>query len=187
MKQLGNIIQQIQSNCDTFISGNMEEILLQLNFRKTNITGSYADHKVFNAPNNWGIYVFWVSFDCEFKDYSSLFQLWRTSPEGKKIIAPAMIKKRFVPILRGKEYCLYIGKSEDLSKRISQHIHLSAEKNTYGLKLSQMIHLHPIWTVSYSYYQLVDSPELNLDAYRAILVILERRLREKLKPLIGKQ
>ena len=75
---------------------------------------------------------------------------------------------------------LYIGKSKDLYKRISEHIELSSTSNTYAMKLK---HRQNLEGVEFRFTTL----EFDVDNYDFIIPYVERSLREEYHPLVGKQ
>jgi hypothetical protein len=75
---------------------------------------------------------------------------------------------------------LYIGKNKDIYKRIIEHIDLSPEKNTYAMKLRHRINTHGLEF-------RVTTLEFEVTNYDFIIPHIERSLREKYNPLIGKQ
>lgn len=75
---------------------------------------------------------------------------------------------------------LYIGKNKDVYKRILEHINLSPAKNTYAMKLKHRSNLHGLQF-------RVSVIEIDVFNYDFIVPHIERILREKYHPLIGKQ
>ena len=102
--------------------------------------------------------------------------------------SPQVIKSKFRPLMINKEYCLYVGKSENLPSRISQHVHQKTKNTTFGLKLSEHDGLINDIDLSYSYFVFGENPDPKIkDAMKCLVVTLEKYLRSELKPLIGKQ
>jgi len=186
--------QPIQESCKNFIDENLDDIYKHLtteenkvklnDFSKNDIDEVLADEK------SWGIYAFFITpVEGQNFTYGQLEEHWKKMKEDKKTgEIPKTIKGRF----EGKERdsiksptCLYLGKSEELGKRIRQHIH-SSVKGTYALKISKHTKLHKIFTFKYSYVQIEPNGDFK-DGMQCLLLTLEKRLREQLKPLIGKQ
>ena len=75
---------------------------------------------------------------------------------------------------------MYIGKSKKISSRIHQHIYKEIEKTTFALKLNAREHTKKeIFKLS-----VIKIPSENYDW---IVPTLERSLRDKINPIIGKQ
>ena len=75
---------------------------------------------------------------------------------------------------------LYIGKSRNVGKRISEHIHKGREKTTFAMKLK-------IRRIFYGQSFRVKTLQLNIENYDVIAPHLESFFREKWHPLVGKQ
>jgi len=120
--------------------------------------------------------------------FADLNNLWETDLDDKRLHSPKVIKSKFKTLDTGQSICFYVGKSEDLTNRISQHIHQRTKYTTYGFKISEHNRLHLDNTFEYSYFVFKTNPADNIkDGMKCLLVTLERHLRDKLKPLIGKQ
>ncbi|WP_177763127.1 hypothetical protein [Flavobacterium sp. I3-2] len=75
---------------------------------------------------------------------------------------------------------LYIGKNKDVYKRIIDHIELKSTSQTYAMKLRHRKNLNDInFRVSILNIDIVN--------YDFIVPHIERTLREKYKPIVGKQ
>lgn len=75
---------------------------------------------------------------------------------------------------------LYIGKSNKISHRVNEHIYLSLEKTTFALKLASREHLK-------DYKFRLSSIPVEVKSSDIILPIIERSLRNRLNPIIGRQ
>ncbi|MDM1518027.1 hypothetical protein HX089_16870 [Myroides odoratimimus] len=75
---------------------------------------------------------------------------------------------------------LYIGKCKNLNKRIKEHIELSPKKHTYAMKLKHRPSL-------LGARLRVSTIELNVKNYDFIVPHIERTLRDKYNPIVGKQ
>ncbi len=135
--------------------------------------------------NTWGIYIFYITPKKTLETYEDLCELWECN--DKKLRTPKVIKKRFKSLNKGKPYCFYVGKSQDLVTRINQHIDQKTKESTYGLKLSEHNNLINNATIKFSYFILDKSPKTNLQAKNYLLTYLEKELRKELEPLVGKQ
>lgn len=75
---------------------------------------------------------------------------------------------------------LYIGKSKKVGVRVSDHLNLPLEARTFALKIQSRPNMR------YRRFRLSTIP-LNVQNYDLIAPILERELRERLNPIVGKQ
>lgn len=99
-------------------------------------------------------------------------------------------KKSFTPNLKKKRICrhtklaewmpLYLGKSENVAKRVLEHLNLSMEKSTYALKLKARPNMA-------EHVFRLHALELKVKRYDLIAPALEAALRNRFSPLIGKQ
>lgn len=116
-----------------------------------------------------------------FKDWIAHFKsLW----EDERFVGthcPKLIKKRIEAHLELQKWMpLYIGTSENVGKRIKEHLYKELHQSTYALKLMARDNLKQ------ELFRLSTYP-VKVDNYEAIMPRMERQLREDLKPLIGKQ
>lgn len=185
---LDQILQNIQSNCDLYINTNSTSIdkILEDNF--TIISSPFPEFLLSNIENNtWGVYVFYIKVNKGLVVYEDLNNIWQTNLSEKRLHSPKAIKGNFKPLKENQWHCFYVGKSENLPGRVSQHIHQRTAFTTYGLKLSEHDRLHENAEFAYSFCPLKSNPTDNKDGLKCLVVTLERHLRMKLKPLIGKQ
>jgi hypothetical protein len=185
--EINKHINIIQKSCDEFIADNLQNIIDHIQNNKILIDKDYKEFKVENIPSkSWGIYVFYIHPSETLEKYKALEYLWHTA--NGKLNSPKAIKGKFEKLEKDEPACFYVGKSEDLSKRISQHIHQKTNPSTYGLKISEHDKLHKDYKFSFSYYILKEKPSKEIkDAMKCLLVTLESNLRHQMKPLIGKQ
>lgn len=187
--EIDSLLDTIQKSCNDFITLNLNNILAQIEENKKTIDNNFSEFKIENINNNsWGVYVFYINPKKKIPTYNDLNNLWETDLKDKRLHSPKVIKSRFNALNIGQSTCLYVGKSEDLEHRISQHIHQRTKYTTYGLKISEHDRLHSDNTFSYSYFIIKTNPTDNIrDGMKCLLVTLERHLRTRLNPLIGKQ
>jgi phenylpyruvate tautomerase PptA (4-oxalocrotonate tautomerase family) len=187
--EIDNYIKTIQESCTDFIKQNLVKVLTQIEQNKTLLDNNYTEIKIDHIDKkSWGVYVFYINPQKEILTYDDLKNLWKTDLNDKPLQSPTVIKGKFKVLTAGKSACFYVGKSENLASRISQHIHQSTKPSTYGLKISEHNRLHSDNTFAYSYFVLKTNPADKIkDGMKCLLVTLERHLRDKLKPLIGKQ
>lgn len=187
--KIDNLLKTIQDTCNDFITQNLGNILTQLEQNKTSLDNKFSEFKIDTIDKkSWGVYVFYINPQKTISTFDELNSLWETDLSNKRLHSPRVIKSKFKTLGIGQSVCFYVGKSEDLSSRISQHIHQKTKYTTYGLKISEHNRLHSDNTFEFSYFVIKTNPADNIkDAMKCLLVTLERHLRDELKPLIGKQ
>ncbi len=180
--------KEIEKLTNTFLDNNLKSINTHLENNKINLRNEFSkiNIKSVNAKS-WGIYVFYIQSRIVIETYEQLNNLWETNSKGEKLKSPKVIKSRFQSLLPKKDNCLYIGKSENIKKRIEQHIHQKTAPSTYGLKISEHNRLHLNTIFKFSYFILKENPKENIGALKHLLISLEKKLRTELRPLVGKQ
>jgi hypothetical protein len=132
--------------------------------------------------NEKGIYF----FEIKKSDSIKTIEEWKKNfaekwEEESTCKSPKIISKRVRKIKELEEWIpFYLGKSENIQKRIKEHLSLRADSTTYALKLSSRNNLSnetfriKIFKIDTKYYDLVMGK-------------IEYILREKLNPIVGKQ
>ena len=183
--EIEKYIESIQESCNNFIKQNLEFILVQLEKNKISLDNLFSENPIVDIDeNSCGVYVFYIKPNEKIDTYESLKDFW----ESNKLRSPKVIKSRFKSLKIGESTCFYVGKSENLPHRIKQHINQQTNESTYGLKLSEHDRINSVSTFEYSFFKVCAKPnDENKDGLKCLLVTLEKCLREKLEPLIGKQ
>lgn len=132
--------------------------LFELNLESENLNGVKKSTRINNFADNWAK-----------KKNDSFFS---SSIIKKRLKTNQEFDQQWLP--------LYIGKSKDLYKRISEHIELKPTSNTYAMKLK---HRQNLEGVEFRFTTL----EFDVDNYDFIIPYVERSLREEYHPLVGKQ
>lgn len=187
--EIDTLLNSIQDSCNNYIGQNIANILTQLEQNKTSLDNNFSEVKTDHIDKkSWGVYVFYINPQKTISTYEDLNNLWQTDMDDKRLHSPKVIKSKFKTLAVGQPTCFYVGKSEDLAGRIRQHIHQRTKYTTYGLKISEHNRLHLDNTFAYSYFVIKTKPADQIkDGMKCLLVTLERHLRNRLKPLIGKQ
>lgn len=134
----------------------------------------------------FGIYVFYIR---PLKSYcfEELDEDWNIDGYSNY---PQIIKSKFSSyekIRTDQWYPFYIGKAEDLGKRINEHINHKDAIRTYGLKLKDRMFFTP-QNIQYSYWKLPEElADSAKDIKQFLLRHLENELRGRMKPWIGRQ
>lgn len=171
------------------LTTKFEDIVFDSNESHTYVVESDFDCKAnFPIEKRQGVYLFELNVD-----NASLEGLKRSTKvknfaknwahkKNDSFFSPSVIKKRLKMRKDFDEQWLpiYIGKSKNVYKRISEHIDLLPTKNTYAMKLKHRINL-------YGLEFRISIIEVNVKNYDFIVPHIERSLREKYNPLIGKQ
>ncbi len=137
---------------------------------------------------SFGIYLFQIKPETAYT-YESLLEEWDTNARSQQYTKfPRVCKGRFLKSLKEnpvEPYAFYIGKSEKLGKRITEHLTHKKDHATYGLKLNgrkikeQLV---------YSYWEFPPELEsVQVEIKQFLLQRIESHLRNKLKVWIGKQ
>jgi len=132
-----------------------------------------------------GVYLIEIRNNKNFNDFKTWVENFRLEWENP------LYKRRFVPNLKkiriknqdGKfdEWIpLYIGKSNNISGRVLEHIHKRLDQNTFALKLNAREHAKKE-TFRLSIIQI---PTEN---YNMIMPVIESTLRKKINPILGRQ
>lgn len=104
-----------------------------------------------------------------------------TDPRYKRMFVPNPKKGRIMKHLTLSDWIpLYIGKSKNISKRVWEHIHLGLQQPTFALKLKHREHLlNDTFRLS--------TVRIDVENYYWIMPVLERSLRDKVNPIVGRQ
>lgn len=163
------------------IKNNVESLLKKVEKKEKDENGS-------------GIYIFWANFsnwhraeNSKLKERLNDFsKIWdepqkeniKYSPRSNKGNIEYWVKKNHS---LGKKLPFYVGKSEKLWSRVAQHIKLEGEKSTYALKLKARKNM-----LSGIKFNVVLLP-LHTEKEGYFLVgLVEKMIRKKLRPIIGK-
>jgi hypothetical protein len=186
------IIEEFDKNVSNYIEKlekKIEDIEFYQNKSQSFIISDEFDSKsLFPYKKQQGVYLFELNLDTPKLNgtkratrVKNFAEDW-SKKKNDSFFSSSVIKKRLH--LRN-EYDeqwlpLYIGKNKDIYKRIIEHIDLSPEKNTYAMKLRHRINTHGLEF-------RVTTLEFEVTNYDFIIPHIERSLREKYNPLIGKQ
>ncbi|QNM84583.1 GIY-YIG nuclease family protein [Polaribacter pectinis] len=184
LQELSNIWKNIEIHLEE--SNFFKEIIKRLNDNQQTI----ANFNQLEITNTFGIYIFYIK-PLKNYDFKSLEEDWKKIGLEKGYIKfPQIVKSRFdfhLPIKTSEKYVFYIGKSETLGNRIKEHITHEKNASTYGLKLKDRT-FFTSENMSFSYWEL--PPELKSDhkeINQFLITQIEKKLRGKLNPWIGKQ
>lgn len=152
------------------------------------ISDEFDSKSLFQKPKQQGVYLFELNLDnpklvgtkraTKIKNFSDSW----AKKKNDSFFSSSVIKKRLVLRKDFNEQWLpiYIGKNKDIHKRIIEHIDLSPKKNTYAMKLKHRTNLHGLeFRVSIIAFDVAN--------YDFIIPHIERTLRDKYIPIIGKQ
>ncbi|MDD7914116.1 hypothetical protein H9I45_00800 [Polaribacter haliotis] len=136
--------------------------------------------------NDFGVYVFFIKPHENFTN-DSLLAAWR---EPSYSNYPKVAKTRFNSyknININEVYPFYIGKSEKLGSRITEHFTHKGTTSTYSLKLKDRT-LFDKNEITFAYWKLPKELENHPKTLKQFIITeLEKKLRNKLMPWIGKQ
>lgn len=160
-----------------------EEILVEIldSFERSRI-----DHSgEVDIPDQFGIYAFFIKPNKVYQDCDSLKDVWNIENFRKY---PRVVKKRFgeCEAVDGW-FPFYIGKSEKLGSRIKEHLTHDSQHATYGLKLKERTEFLENNEIEVGYWSLPEMEGVPREIKQFIITYLESRLRDRMKPWIGKQ
>lgn len=132
-----------------------------------------------------GVYLIEMKNSGKFSSFPEWIQDFQPSWEHEDY------KRKFVPNLKKKRIGkhpselrewipLYIGKSKNVGKRILEHLYLKLNRNTFALKLYERQYLH------LEYFK-VSTIKIDVKNYDQIMPIVEKTLRDRINPIIGRQ
>ena len=139
-----------------------------------------------DLKNDFGIYVFFIKPSIPFSNAEQLEKLWKE--EGFKNY-PQIVKKRF----EAQECCeagwfnLYVGKGENLKRRVEEHLNHHSNHATYSLKLKERKVFLNENEIEIGFWHLPPMPEVPREIKQFIITNMESQLRDKMQPWIGKQ
>ena len=135
-----------------------------------------------SIPVGEGVYLF--CYEC---DMDKIYSLWEKHKKGCKDVSP-FNKTKFEKCekLENGTYPMYIGKSENLQKRIKEHWNEPCESETKAMRLKLFLEDNGLehMQVRYSYVNLDDVGMQKSTYY--VCSAIERLLKENLNPFIGR-
>lgn len=142
------------------------------------------DTIVWDKLNVQGIYLFEIRNNELYEDFPSWVQNFTDEWHDERY------RKRFVSNIKAKRIRahtelqtwipLYIGKSKNIRERVHDHIFKGLEQTTFAMKLAAREHLKKE-TLRLSFI------EVETAHYDWVMPVLERMLRDRINPIIGKQ
>ena len=181
LKQLASIDKELTKQLNLAKSLFDESLLQKICHFKINDRVEDIPWEKLSYP---GIYLIEVKNDksfSSFKDWVTKFQKeWENDLYQEKF-TPNLKKKRIDKHNILKDWIpLYLGKSKNIYKRVHGHIHLNLENKTYALKLLSRKHLE-------NHVFRLSAMEIKVVNYDTIVPEVERKLRDIINPIIGKQ
>lgn len=181
LSELSAIRQRISNNTASWkLAKHLKKSAIPLNIE--------ADNDSLLLNSRPGIYYFEAKFNflsiAELNDFGRSWGTIRgdNGPEGISRYYPNRAKHHVKRLAHNRFIPFYLGKREDISKRIINHLDGEEKSRTYSLKLRSRPELLRAIQLKYSYCVFDISPECYFG-----VEILERSVRELLNPIIGKQ
>ncbi len=138
----------------------------------------------FSINKKPGIYLFFIK-PKEDLTYEDFITRWKGA--AQKMHSGRINKKKIKVLEKDKWHPLYIGKSEELLSRVTEHCFQPIDKTTYSLKMSHRKEIIEVADFSFGSYELNMTESFPNYLFQFLLVNIERELRARHKPLIGKQ
>lgn len=175
-----NAMETLDSQLTTLLE-NFEVLAKDLSFDEI---CELTDDKTVAQQNYRGIYridVHSAGPHVDFETWMTAFKLEWEHSDFKKKFTPNTKKKRIRCHSSLEEWIpLYIGKSKKVAARVWEHINLDLEKTTFALKLKA----RP--TMAARRFRL-STINLKVENYDVLAPVLEKALRNRFNPIIGKQ
>lgn len=188
MKQIEEIINKAAELRSKLIAANIIDIIFQKMVESRHIFSLMDESPFEGVDSKPGIYFFEVKFPFIEKEKLGEFGTSWGLAKAKGLIhdCPRYYKGRVKPNLdalrRGDFVSLYIGKQENIQKRLNSHLNDELSSTTYGLKLKARWKILQGCEFRASWVAFDIPPE----AYFCI-ELLENAIRAKVNPLLGKQ
>jgi predicted GIY-YIG superfamily endonuclease len=139
-----------------------------------------------NIDNIFGVYIFNIKPHKVF-DFDSLKDFWTEESYRNYPKVPKILFETYKNIDTQNKYPFYLGKAENLRKRIEEHIQHRDKKSTYSLKLNGRTNFNSE-NISFAVWYLPNELKRHPKPIKQFIITeLEKKLRNKLNPWIGKQ
>lgn len=175
-----NRITEIDSALTETLIG-FSKIAESLNFE---VSGNIRNENLINQHDYPGVYLVEIKNNTSFNDFESWFNYFQYNwelPEYKKNWTPNTKKKRAEKHTSlGDWVPLYIGKSKRVSKRLLTHLNLKLEQPTTSLKLKARTNMN---AENFRFSTI----KVDVTNYDIIMPMLEKSLRDKINPILGRQ
>lgn len=184
---ISDFLEKVKNEWDLLLPKLENETIQSLD--QTNLKVDFLNKEIKNLPNNlkYGIYLFKIIPKKEFS-INSFQTEW--NKKNDLIKTPKIYPRRIELQKESREvFDFYIGKSEKLSYRIKEHCFQKITSTTYGMKLEHQKYLIENATLSVSFFEvsnkLIDVKQKPIIQF--VITNLEKKLRERYNPWIGKQ
>ncbi len=177
-----NKISEIDQNLKNIFSG-FDSLARQLDF---SVIGSLSDAALIDSQKYPGIYKIDIKNNGQHSNFNSWFEWFKdewVQPDYERKFTPNPKKKRISKHTSSPlaEWIpLYLGKSKHIDGRVWEHIHLKLEQPTTSLKLAARKNMN------IDDFRL-STIKIEVENYDLIMPQLERALRDKFSPLLGRQ
>lgn len=186
--QISSFINDISNAWNPIQKSLVAEITTQFqedinNLPEIHFNEPILDCIINDIPAAFGIYCFYIKFSKPMGK-SDFQELWdkdeiENQPKVSLMRLREFEKDTWTP--------LYVGKSENLNKRVHQHLNLD-KTSTYALKLKRRASLNKIASYKVVYYSFeVSDNVLDKSLIQFVITNLESKIRNKIEPIIGKQ
>jgi hypothetical protein len=178
---LHSIDKQLSRNVDC-IYDIADKLTFTENFQFT--IGQLPDQLPIGSLNFQGIYFFEIQNSLEPQHVVAFLQDFKSKwerPDYKPRFVPNTTIKRLSCHTSPMEWVpLYIGKSKNISARVNEHLNMPLTRNTFGMKIFSRDNLT-------GHTFRVSTIALNVQNYDLIAPAIEKFLRDKFNPILGRQ
>lgn len=187
MNKLESKIINIQAELNSIFNEFKKPVLIHL--LDSSIEVNFNKEKIELNTNSKSIGLYLIQIKPIDNEYFKNFKTnWLNEKKSK--FSPNLIQSRFEndkPITLNNLYPFYLGKAENIQKRINEHFFHNIDNPTYSLKLKHKTDLLKSALFYYSYFEINMTDVQIKPSIQFIITNLESELRKEINPWIGKQ
>ncbi len=191
---IDNVIESIKK-----LNSELEPIIknIKSEITKESLWTSFSIDKINDmnfkkCKNKAGLYFFQVRFEGGIDEYlesNNIFEtIDRAWNEDERGSIPPIVKERFdvlkSKLLKGEWFYFYLGKSNNLEKRIMEHLGTKGSKSTSKLNLYNI--KNSLFKNCEFKIKIKELNEFKEEEYYWVISKVEKDLRKKLNPICGK-
>lgn len=181
MRSLNEIVEKIDSLWSELDKESIVNQILDEVFKNKSNISQNIDH----IPNQFGLYIFFIKPK---EEYTSIEMLAKDWIDGGFSNYPKIIKNRFEINTKMEDWIpFYLGKSEEVGKRIGEHLNHHKNHATYGLKFNERSDFKLKNEIKVGYWLLPVNEKIPCEIKQFIITNFEKEIRNRLNPWIGKQ
>ncbi len=176
-----NALLKVDRQLNAVLS-EFKEVAKQIKFRNV---CDLSEREKISEQRYSGVYRIDIKVDGQFSTFEDWMRWFKPAwdiPELRKKFTPTTKLKRIKKHKRLRKWMpIYIGKHRRIDQRVFEHINLGPKKRTFALKLRARGKFF-----SNNTFRLC-TVRINVTNYDLLVPILERELRDRENPLVGRQ